>query len=127
MIADKLGLLREKNALGLSSHLFDPENVNNLTFYSLNQHYKAITYGYGPEILYHGCGQMKLLQLYGKGVSDWRINDFMKFFDDMGTFGWWHRECSLIWFYFKNLDDVRKAENLIRTKYSQINFRRTYY
>jgi hypothetical protein len=123
-IADKLGLLCEKNALRLSSQLFDPKNVNNPTFHSLNQHYKAITYGYGPEILYYRCRQMKLLQLSGKGISDWRINDIMKFFDYMGTFGWWYWERSLIWFYFKNLDDMQKAENLIRTKYSQINFQR---
>jgi len=46
----------------------------------------------------------------------------MNFFDDMRIFSWWYCEYNLIWFYFKNLNDMQKAEKLLQNRYSQINF-----
>ncbi|GBB98662.1 hypothetical protein RclHR1_32920002 [Rhizophagus clarus] len=90
--ADSLELLCEKNILGLSYKLFDPNNADNPKFVSLNPFYKAITYGYGPEILYYGTAKMKLLQLF---IPDWETNEIMDFFNEIGIFGWWYRE--LLW------------------------------
>ena len=116
--------MREKNALGLSSKLFDPNNKSNLAFTSLNPYYKIITYGYGPEILYYGVSNMKILQLSGGNISNWKTKEMMKFFDGTGLFGWWYRKCDLTWLYFQSPSDIQKAENYIRNKYSQIKFMR---
>lgn len=70
IIADSLELLCEKKTLSLSSKIFDPRNVNNPAFFSLNPYHNIITYGYGPEILYNRVGKMKILQLTGGGISD---------------------------------------------------------
>ncbi|CAB4481270.1 unnamed protein product [Rhizophagus irregularis] len=120
--ADSLELLCEKNTLGLSSKLFDPNNVSNPAFTSLNPYYKIITYGYGPEILYYGFNKMKILQLSGGEISNWKTKEMMRFFYDIGLFGWWYRERDLTWMYFKSSSDIRKAENYIRSKYYQTKF-----
>ncbi|CAG8734666.1 19790_t:CDS:2, partial [Rhizophagus irregularis] len=121
-LADSLELLCEKNTLGLSSKLFDPNNVSNPAFTSLNPYYKIITYGYGPEILYYGFNKMKILQLSGGEISNWKTKEMMRFFYDIGLFGWWYRERDLTWMYFKSSSDIRKAENYIRSKYYQTKF-----
>ncbi|PKY58250.1 hypothetical protein RhiirA4_449228 [Rhizophagus irregularis] len=108
--------------LGLFSKLFDPNNVSNPAFTSLNPYYKIITYGYGPEILYYGFNKMKILQLSGGEISNWKTKEMMRFFYDIGLFGWWYRERDLTWMYFKSSSDIRKAENYIRSKYSQTKF-----
>ncbi|PKC03642.1 hypothetical protein RhiirA5_379995 [Rhizophagus irregularis] len=81
-----------------------------------------ITYGYGPEILYYGFNKMKILQLSGGEISNWKTKEMMRFFYDIGLFGWWYRERDLTWMYFKSSSDIRKAENYIRSKYYQTKF-----
>lgn len=122
VIADSLELLCEKNTLGLSSKLFDSNNVSNPAFTSLNPYYKIITYEYGPKILYYGFNKMKILQLSGREISNWKTKKMMRFFYDIGLFSWWYRERDLTWMYFKSLSDIWKAENYIRSKYSQTKF-----
>jgi len=67
---------------------------------------------------------MKILQLSGGNISNWKTKEMMKFFDGIGLFGWWYRECDLTWLYFQSPSDIQKAENYIRNKYSQIKFMR---
>jgi len=88
-------------------------------FQSLNDCYKAFTYGIGHPLNVRRHN-MKTLELTGDELSNWEETKFMSFFDGLDIFRWWSWEDNSLLMYFKDQVDLRRAQTWLHDKYSQI-------